>query len=147
MCRGRRNPSLKKKRCSAHDAPSTFRLSSAADIRGSRTHTGRRGHASYAACRRHGSAAEHEAKATSSEDADEPALHRRVKSHSNGTLWVAARRLRHACRYCGEHALSKRSDRAGAGGFSSSHAAYSKHGHARRKSLPRYAVQLLRSEL
>ena len=41
-------------------------------------HSGRRGSKGHAACRRHGSAPQHEAKATGSADADEPALYRRA---------------------------------------------------------------------
>ena len=60
---------------------------------------------------------------------------------------IAARRLPHARGHRGGSSLSKRSDGACASRFSGGHAADSKHGDARRKSLPRYALQLLRSEL
>ena len=70
-----------------------------------------------------------------------------LESHSIGPLGFAARRLPHALGHRGGRALSKRSDGAGASGFSGGDAANPKHGDARRQSLPGYALQLLRSEL
>src|SRR6266849_7519622 len=60
---------------------------------------------------------------------------------------LTPRRLPHTLRYRGRPALSKRFDGAGTSGFSGGHSANSKHGDARRKHLPGYALQLLRSKL
>src|SRR5260370_38583805 len=60
---------------------------------------------------------------------------------------LTPRRMPHTLRYRGGPALSKWIDGAGTSGLAGGHSANSKHGDARRKHLPGYALQLLRSKL
>src|SRR5229473_465771 len=64
-----------------------------------------------------------------------------------GPFRLTAWRLPHTLRYRGGSALSKWFDGAGTSRFSGGHSANSQHGNARRKHLPGYALQLLRSKL
>src|ERR1700675_2195064 len=147
MFDGRRNKEQKKKRCSAHDEAAAFRVSRSAHLGGSGAHFGRRGNNRYATGWRNRPASQHETQATSSKDPDESALHRRVEPRSNGTLGIAAWRLCHARGHRGGRTFSKRIDGTRASGFVGGYTADSKHGDARWQFVPRYALQLLRSEL
>ena len=102
----------------------------------------------HAAGRRHRPAAQHEAAPASSANADEPSPQWNALNELE--LSQSGFRLR-ACLTLTDiaagSALSQWIFRSAASGCSGGHAANPQHGHARRKHLPGYALQLLRSKL